>query len=101
MVLLEEGRVCIKRFGRDAGSKAVVTKVIDQNFVMILSSTRPRDRRSNIKHLEFLTEKVDIKDRQQLAKTLEIDEAKIGATPKTKPAAQQKPAPSSDNKAKK
>ncbi len=101
MVLLEEGRVCIKRFGRDAGDKAVVTKVIDQNFVMIMSSTRPRERRSNIKHLEFIAETIDIKDKAQLAKTLEIEEQKIGAAPKAKPAEAQKPAPKTDKKAKK
>src|SRR5271154_4680318 len=101
MVLLEEGRVCIKRFGRDAGDKAVVTKVIDQNFVMIMSSRRPRERRSNIKHLEFIAETVDVKNRAQLAKTLEIEESKIGAAPKTRPTAAQNTAPKADKKAKK
>ncbi len=98
MVLLEEGRICIKRFGRDAGSKAVVTKVIDPNFVMIISSARPRERKSNIKHLEFITETVDIKDKAKMAKVLEIEESKIGATPKdtaqrTQPAADVKAKP--------
>lgn len=86
MALLEEGRVCIKRFGRDAGSKAVVTKVIDQNFVMIMTAVRPRERKANIRHLEFISEKIDMKDRSQLAKTLEIEESKVGAAPKQKPA---------------
>lgn len=102
MALLEEGRVCIKRFGRDAGSKAVVTKVIDQNFVSIMSSARPRDRRCNIKHLEFISEKVDLKDRAQVAHALEVEESKIGAAPraaapKLAPAAKPKP----DQRAKK
>lgn len=92
MALLEEGRVCIKRFGRDAGEKAVVTKVIDQNFVNIMSSTRPRDRKCNIKHLEFIAEKVDLKDRAAVAHALEIEEAKIGAAPKPRPAAKPKTA---------
>lgn len=82
MALLEEGRVCIKRFGRDAGSKAVITKVIDQNFVKIMSSTRPRDRKCNIKHLEFISEKVDLKNKAEVAHALEIDEAKVGSAPK-------------------
>lgn len=99
MALLEEGRICIKRFGRDAGSKAVVTKVIDQNFVMVITSVRPRERKANIKHLEFISEKVDLKDKQQLAKILEIDEAKIGAAPKSKPVASTpKPAKSKPKK---
>ncbi|MDE1768803.1 MAG: 50S ribosomal protein L14e [Candidatus Micrarchaeota archaeon] len=102
MALLEEGRVCIKKFGRDAGDKAVVTKVVDQNFVMIISSTRPRERKSNIKHLEFINETVDVKDKARLAKTLEIEESKLGAAPKSKPAASaQKPAPKQEQKAKK
>ncbi len=98
MALLEEGRVCIKRFGRDAGSKAVVTKVIDKNFVMIMTSTRPRERKSNIKHLEFIAETVDVKDKAQMAKTLEIEEQKIGTAPKTKP--QQSPTPPAQKQAK-
>ncbi len=109
MVLLEEGRVCIKRFGRDAGSKAVVTKVIDQNFVMVISSTRPRERRSNIKHLEFISEKIDINDKAALAHTLEIEQQKIGAPAKTKTVAQRpnpnqpapKPAQKQEQKGKK
>ncbi len=100
MALLEEGRVCIKKLGRDAGSKAVVTKVVDQNFVMIVSSVRPRERRSNIKHLEFIAEKVDTKDKAAIAKVLEIEESKVGAAPKSKPQnAAPKPAPKPAQKA--
>jgi ribosomal protein L14E/L6E/L27E len=101
MALLEEGRVCIKKFGRDAGSKAVITKVIDSNFVMIMTSTRPRDRKSNVKHLELLSEKVDLGNRPQLAKTLEIEESKIGAAPKQKAQPSAKPAPKQAAKPKK
>ena len=72
MALVELGRVCIKRFGRDAGSKAVITKVIDKNFVNIVTATRPRDRRCNVQHLEFLSEKIDPSNKEQLYKTLEI-----------------------------
>ncbi len=79
MALVEEGRVCIKKLGRDAGSKAVVTKVIDGNYVQIISSARPKSRKCNVKHLEFLQEKIDLRDKAQLAKTLEIDASKLGA----------------------
>lgn len=79
MALVEEGRVCIKRLGRDAGSKAVVAKVIDSNYVQIISSVRPKARRCNVRHLEFLQEKVSLGDKVQVAKTLEIDAAKLGA----------------------
>ncbi len=77
MALVEVGRICIKRFGRDAGNKAVVTKVIDANFVNVVTTVRPRERKTNIKHLEFLSEKVDPSNKDQLAKALEIDAAKL------------------------
>lgn len=85
MPLIEVGRVCIKKQGRDAGSKAVVTKVVDGNFVTIVSSTRLKDRKCNVKHLEFLAEKIDPKDKAMLAQSLEIDEQKLSA-PAQKPA---------------
>ncbi len=82
MALLEEGRVCVKKLGRDAGDKAVVTKVIDKNFVMIISHSRHKERKCNIKHLEFLNEKVDHKNKEQVNTLLEIKERK--ETPKAK-----------------
>lgn len=77
MALIEEGRVCIKKLGRDAGSRAVITKVIDGNFVKIISSVRPRERKCNVQHLEFLSERVSLSDKEQLARVLEIDKAKL------------------------
>ncbi len=79
MALIEEGRVCIKKLGRDAGSRAVITKVLDGNFVKIISSVRPRERKCNVQHLEFLSEKVSLSDKEQLARVLEIDKAKLAA----------------------
>ncbi len=76
MALLEEGRVCVKKLGRDAGDKAVITKMIDKNFVMILSHSKPKERRCNVKHLEFLNEKIDPKNKEQLNTLLEIKERK-------------------------
>jgi ribosomal protein L14E/L6E/L27E len=69
----------VKRFGRDAGKRAVVTKVIDANFVNIITSVRPKERRCNVRHLEFLSEKVDSSNKDQLAKALEIEAGKLKA----------------------
>jgi large subunit ribosomal protein L14e len=90
MALIEEGRVCIKKLGRDAGSKAVITKILDDNFVNIRSSVRPHERKCNVKHLEFISEKVSLSDQDQLAKALEIDKSKLTAQPKAQKSAQPK-----------
>ncbi|MDE1761688.1 MAG: 50S ribosomal protein L14e [Candidatus Micrarchaeota archaeon] len=82
MALIEVGRVCIKKYGRDAGSKAVVTKVIGNGMVEIVTSVRPKERKSNVKHLEFLGEKVDPKDESQLYRALEIEKPKPKAEAK-------------------
>lgn len=71
-MLLEAGRVCIKKYGRDAGSRAVVVKVLDNGFVSVITGVRQKERRCNTKHLEFLNEKVDVNDRAQINKTLGI-----------------------------
>ena len=78
MALVEVGRVCVKKFGRDAGKRAVVTKVGDSNFVQVVTSVRLKERKCNVKHLEFLPEKIDPANKEQLAKALEIDASKIG-----------------------
>jgi len=46
------GRVCIKTKGRDAGEKVVVTKVIDENYVIIKSPGRKQERKCSVLHLE-------------------------------------------------
>ena len=79
MALIEVGRVCIKKFGRDAGSRAVITKVIDKNFVNIITAERPKERKCNVKHLEFLGEKIDPNDKAQIQKVLGIELEKIEA----------------------
>ncbi len=78
MALIEVGRVCIKKLGRDAGNRAVVTKVVDKTFVHILTAQRPKDRKCNVAHLEFLNEKIDVKDHSALAHALEISPEKLG-----------------------
>lgn len=77
MALVEVGRVCIKKFGRDAGSRAVITKVSGKGFVSIVTSVRNKERKCNVKHLEFLGEKVDPSNKQQLAQALEIEVTKM------------------------
>ncbi len=72
MPLLEEGRVAVKKLGRDAGEKAVVVKVIDKNFVMIRSHSRPKERKCNVKHLEFLSQKVNPSNASEVGTLLEI-----------------------------
>ncbi|MGB9703417.1 MAG: KOW motif-containing protein [Candidatus Micrarchaeia archaeon] len=70
--MLTPGRVVIKLYGRDAGSKGVVTKVIDDNFVEIITSKRPKPRKCNKKHLEPLHEIIDINDKEAINKALGI-----------------------------
>lgn len=77
MTLVEVGRVCVKKFGRDAGKRAVIIKAIDANFVSIVTAGRLNERRCNMKHLEFLSEKVDVTNKEQLAKALEVDASKL------------------------
>jgi len=70
LALVEIGRICVKKYGRDAGSKAVITKVIDKNFVNVITSERKKERRCNIRHLELLDQKIDIKDKAAVDKVL-------------------------------
>lgn len=76
MALIEVGRVCIKKYGRDAGSRAVITKVLDKNFVNIVTAIRQRERRCNTNHLEFLNEVIKVDDKELVNKTLGIKEVK-------------------------
>lgn len=71
-MLLEPGRVCIKKYGRDAGSRAVIVKVLDNGFVSVITTVRQKERKCNTRHLEFLNEKIDVNDRTQINKTLGI-----------------------------
>lgn len=89
-MLLEQGRVCIKKYGRDAGSRAVVTKVLDKGFVNIISATRPKERRCNAKHLEFLNEKIDVNDKAMVSKTLGMKPKEQHAPKKAKAAPSKK-----------
>lgn len=73
MALIEVGRVCIKKYGRDAGSRAVITSVGKDGFVSVVTATRnKKERKCNPSHLEFLKEIIDVKNRDQLNKALGI-----------------------------
>ncbi len=54
MAAIQVGRVCIKTKGREAGEKVVITKVIDENFVMVRSTARKKtpERKCAVLHLE-------------------------------------------------
>ena len=56
--MIEIGRLCVKIAGRDAGKKCVIIDVLEPNIVLIDGETRRR--KCNIKHLEFLEQKIDI-----------------------------------------
>jgi len=71
--ILQVGRVCIKKYGRDAGSRAVITKVIDGNFVSVVTAERQKERRCNVSHLEFLDEVIDVSKKELVNKTLGIE----------------------------
>ncbi len=71
-MLLESGRVCIKKFGRDAGSRAVVVSQEKDGFVKIVTSKRQKERRCNPAHLEFLNEVIDPKNKDAVNKALGI-----------------------------
>jgi large subunit ribosomal protein L14e len=61
MAAIEAGRICIKLKGRDSGEKVVVTKVIDENFVMVRSPARKKgDRKCSVLHLEPTETKVSV-----------------------------------------
>tara|TARA_Y100000310_G_scaffold329367_1_gene399055 strand:- start:633 stop:1079 length:447 start_codon:yes stop_codon:yes gene_type:complete len=61
MTLYEVGRMCMKIAGRDAGRKCVVVEVVDDRFVVIDGDVRRK--KVNIKHLEPLADKIEIKDK--------------------------------------
>jgi len=64
------GRLCLKKAGRDAGKRCVITRLLDQNFVEVIATGRKRARRCNILHLEPLGEVIDIKDADAVKKAL-------------------------------
>lgn len=58
--MIEIGRLCLKTAGRDAGQKCVIVKVIDNNYVLVDGQTRRK--KCNVKHLEPLRQKIELKE---------------------------------------
>jgi len=74
MPAIEVGRVCVVIAGRRAGRKCVIVDIIDDKFVVVTGPkelTGVRRRRMNIKHLEPLDKKVEIKKGAEDAEVLE------------------------------
>lgn len=63
MPVIEVGRVCVKVAGREAGRKAVIVDLVDDNFVVVAgpkSLTGVKRRKVNVKHIEVLDKKIEI-----------------------------------------
>ena len=63
MAVIEVGRIVVKTRGREAGRKAVVVDIVDNNFVIITgprSVTGVKRRKVNINHIEPTDKKIDI-----------------------------------------
>lgn len=61
MAAIIVGSVCMKNRGRDAGKKCVVVNLIDANYVEVTCVGRKKRRKCNVRHLEPLGEKVELK----------------------------------------
>jgi large subunit ribosomal protein L14e len=72
MPAIEVGRICVKIAGREAGEKCVIVEIIDDNYVEVVGSTI-KNRKCNIKHLEPVDQKIEIKsdDVEAIRKELE------------------------------
>ncbi|MEM2208159.1 MAG: 50S ribosomal protein L14e [Sulfolobales archaeon] len=63
MPVVEVGRICVKIAGREAGRKAVVVDLVDDNFIVVTgpkSLTGVKRRKVNVKHVEILDKKVEV-----------------------------------------
>ncbi|QLJ53019.1 MAG: LSU ribosomal protein L14e [Candidatus Fermentimicrarchaeum limneticum] len=61
MAAIVVGSVCRKNRGRDSRKKCVVVNLVDANYVEIICIGRKKRRRCNIKHLEPLGGKIELK----------------------------------------
>ncbi|MBU0586025.1 50S ribosomal protein L14e [Candidatus Micrarchaeota archaeon] len=53
MAAIKEGKICIKKKGGDSGEEVLITKVLDDNFVMVKGKRgKGKERRCSIMHLE-------------------------------------------------
>jgi len=64
MDFMEIGRVCLKTAGREAGKYCVIVNTVDKDFVLVTGPravTQVKRRKCNVRHLEPLPLKVEIK----------------------------------------
>ena len=77
MTIYETGRICVKTMGREAGSYCVIVEAKEDKTVLITGPKHingVRRRSCNIRHLEPLDDKLDIKsgaDDKDVEKALE------------------------------
>ncbi len=60
MSVYDIGRLCVKTMGREAGYLCVVVDIVDKNYLLI-DGLKVRRRRVNYRHIEPITETIDIK----------------------------------------
>ncbi|MHA2391334.1 MAG: 50S ribosomal protein L14e [Promethearchaeota archaeon] len=60
MSVYDIGRLCVKIMGREAGHYCVIVDIIDKNYLLI-DGLKIRRRRVNYRHIEPLTDSIDIK----------------------------------------
>jgi len=65
MVSMENGRLCVKKVGRDAGRLCVITSVVDEKTAKVLCAGRKKKRPCNVRHLEPLPQTMDVKDNDE------------------------------------
>lgn len=74
-MVMEIGRLCIKKKGREKGRKCTVVDIIDDTYVLI-DGPEVKRRRCNMSHLEPLNQKLDI---QKDASSKDINQALTGS----------------------
>jgi large subunit ribosomal protein L14e len=95
--MFEIGRLCVKIAGRDSGNYCVIIDVIDENTVLIDGYVRRR--KCNIKHLEPLNKKLNLKKgastsdikKALLAEGIKIKERVVKRKPKKEAKSEKKP----------
>ncbi|MBI4399865.1 50S ribosomal protein L14e [Candidatus Micrarchaeota archaeon] len=70
MPAIDVGSVCIKTTGRDANMPCVITKVINENTVEVLSKGRKNKRKCSIRHLQPLGKKIEVTTDAEVKKSL-------------------------------
>ena len=81
MTAIQIGRIIVKTNGREAGKKAVIVDLINQNYVLVTGPktlTSVRRRKCNIMHLEPTDKLVSVKrDASDDDVSTAIDEASL------------------------